>query len=107
MPRSFSTGVSFALAINIAYRESWHSVKLPSYHIYPIPSFYGRFNCPSTILIMPSLSYNPTAIKAPIISGRSYARLAVRSKPIRLNIRLGSADIGGIISKLRAMRASY
>jgi hypothetical protein len=55
---------------------------------------------------MPSLSYNPTAIKALIILGCSRAQLAVRSKPVRLNIRLGSDNISGIISKLRAMRAS-
>jgi hypothetical protein len=85
MSRSFSTDVPFAPAINTAYRESWHGVESPS--------FCGRFNCPSTILIMPSLSHDPTAIKVPIISGRSRARLAVRSKPVRLNIRSGSADI--------------
>jgi len=54
---------------------------------------------------MPSLSHDLTAIEAPIISGRSRARLAVRSKPVRLNIRSGSNDIGGIVSKSRAMRA--
>ena len=54
---------------------------------------------------MPSLSHDPTAIEAPIISGRSRALLAVRSKPVRQNIRLGSDDIGGIVSKSRAMRA--
>ena len=106
MPRSFSTGVPFAPAINIAYREPWHGVKSPSCCVCPVPSFYGRFNCPSTILIMPSLSHDPTAIEAPIISGRSRARLAVRSKPVRLNMRSGSDDIGGIVSRLRAMRAS-
>jgi len=46
-------------------------------------------NCPSTISIMPSLSHDPTTIEAPIISGYSRARLAVRSKPVRLNIRSG------------------
>jgi len=54
---------------------------------------------------MPSLSHDPTAIEAPIISGRNRARLAVRSTPVRQNIRLGSDDIGGIVSKSRAMRA--
>jgi hypothetical protein len=44
-------------------------------------------------------SYDLTIIEALIISGRSRARLA----PVRLNIRLG---IGGIVSKLRVMRAS-
>ena len=80
-------------AINIAYRESWHGVESPSCRVCPIPSFCGRFNRPSTISIMPSLSHDPTAIEAPIISGRSRARLAVRSKPVRLNICLGSANI--------------
>jgi len=55
---------------------------------------------------MPSLSHDPTAVEAPIILGRSRAQLAVRSKPVRLNMRSGSDDIGGIVSKLRAMRAS-
>ena len=52
---------------------------------------------------MPSLPYNSTAIEALIILGRSYTQLAVRSKPVRLNIYSESDDIGGIISKLRAM----
>ena len=53
---------------------------------------------------MPSLSHDPTAIKALIILGLSCAQLAVRSKPVRLNIRSGSNDIGGTVSRLRAMR---
>ena len=89
------------------YHEFWYSVKLPSYRIYSVPSFYGRFNCLSTILIMPSLSHDPTAINALIISGRSYTRIAVRSKPIRLNVRLGSNNIGRIVIKSRAILASY
>ena len=103
---SFSTDVPFAPAINIAYYESWYSVKTPSYRIYPVPSFYGRFNCLSIILIMPSLSHDPTAIEALIMSGRSRARSAVRSKPVMLNIRSGSTNISGIVSKSRAIRAS-
>ena len=43
----------------------------------------------SAILITPFLSYIPTAIKTPIILGYNYARLVVRSKPVRLNIYLG------------------
>ena len=86
-----------------AYRESWHSVELPSYRVCSVPSFCGRFNFPSTISIMPSLSHDPTAIEAPIISGHSHARLAVRSKPVRLNMHSESEDIGGIVSKSRAM----
>ena len=103
MPRLFSTNVPFAPAINIAYLKSWHGVESPTYHVYPVPSFYRRFNCLSTILIMPSLSYNPTTIKALIILGYSYTRLVVRSKPIRLNIRLESTNISRIISILRAI----
>ena len=57
--------------------------------------------------IMPSLPHNSTGIKALIISGCSHARLVVRSKPVRLNIRSGSNDIGRIVIKLRAIRASY
>ena len=89
-----------------AYRESWHNIKSPSSRICPVPSFCGRFNFPSTISIMPSLSHDPTAIEALIISGRSRARLAVRSKPVRLNMRSGSNNIGGIVSRSSAMRAS-
>ena len=62
--------------------------------IYTFPSFYGRFSCPSTILIMPSLSHDPTAIEAPIILDCSHAQLVVKSKPARLNMRSGSDDIG-------------
>jgi hypothetical protein len=87
-------------------RESWHGVDLPSCRIYTFPSFCGRFSCPSTILITPSLSHDPIAIKALIISNCSHARLTVRSKPVRLNMRSGSDDIGGIVIKSRAMRAS-
>ena len=50
-----------------AYREPWHGVESPSYRVCPVPSFCRRFNCPSTILIMPSLFLDPTAIKASII----------------------------------------
>ena len=48
---------------------------------------------------MPSLSHDPTAIEALIISGRSRARLAVRSKPVRLNIR-SVVDASVLPSKL-------
>jgi len=48
---------------------------------------------------MPSLSHDPTAIKVPIILGLSRARLAMKSKPVRLNIRSGSNDIGGTVSR--------
>ena len=56
---------------------------------------------------MPSLSHDPTAINALIILGYSYTQLVVRSKPIRLNIRLGSNNISRIVIKLRAILASY
>jgi hypothetical protein len=45
------------------------------------------------LLIMPSLFHNPTTIKALIILGCSYIQLAIRSKPIRLNIYLGSNNM--------------
>jgi hypothetical protein len=86
--------------------KSRHGIGLPSRRIYTFPSFCGRFDCPSTISITPSLFHDPTAIEAPIISDGSRARLAVRSKPVRLNMRSGSNDIGGIVIKSRAMRAS-
>ena len=53
------------------------------------------------------LSSTGAAIKALIILGYSRTRLAVRSKPVRLNIYLGSNNIGGIVIKLRAMQVSY
>jgi hypothetical protein len=53
----------------------------------PFLPFYGRFSCPSTLSITPSLSHDPTTIEAPIISDCSRARLAVRSKPVRLDMR--------------------
>ena len=90
-----------------AYHESWHGVDLLSCRIYTFSSFCGHFSYLFTILITPSLSYNLIAIKAPIILDCSHAQLAVRSKPIRLNMHLGSNNIGGIIIKLKAMQASY
>ena len=42
---------------------------------------------------MPSLPHNPTTIKAPIMSGYSHARLAVKNKRVKLNICLGSNNI--------------
>ena len=69
-------------------------------------SLYSRLRRPSTILIMPFLSQDPIAIEAPIMSDCRCARLEVRSKPVRLNMRSGSDDIGAIVIKLSAMRAS-
>ena len=52
---------------------------------------------------MPSLSYNPTAIEALIISSHNHMQLVVKSKPVRLNIYSRSNNIDKIINKLRAI----
>ena len=84
-----------------------HGIDLPSCCIYTFSFFCGRFSCPFTILIAPFLSYDPIAIEALIILDYSHAQLVVRSKPIRLNMCLGSNNIGEIVIKLKAMQANY
>ena len=59
--------LSFLLLIQ-AYYKFQHSVKLLSYCIFSILSFCGHLNCLFIILITLSLFYNPTTIKAPIVT---------------------------------------
>jgi hypothetical protein len=67
----------------------------------PFLPFYGRFSCPSTISITPSLSHDPTTIEAPIISDCSRA-IGSEEQAREARYALGLTTL----VKSRAMRAS-